>query len=204
MGSCTSHLLALCWFFVQLQPLQWLHMPLMSNCIVHCYAFPVIPHGIQILDNFSIIYHFLMNQTSRHNTMSNNKCNQKAYCMEFRAQIINCIKKGESEVKLSQELNTAASTVGDWKKQSVQILKSHSELHPMSANTTKRLHLSAQPTVGKCLLQWYKNMQKHQHPPPISRSLLQAQVKIFARKPEVPHSRDASNGFIGHWCHRYI
>ena len=80
----------------------------------------------------------------------------------------------------------------------------------MSAKKTKWLHSSAQPLVDKYLLQWFKNTQNLQHPPPISRPFLQAQARFFVRELgvekliTVSESWDASEGFIGCWCHRYI
>ena len=84
--------------------------------------------------------------------------------------------------KLSQELNIATSTLSDWKKHAVKILKSHSEMNSTSAKNTKKLHFSYQPVVEKYLIQWFKNMQNQQHSVPILKQLLQAPAKIFAKE----------------------
>ena len=69
--------------------------------------------------------------------MCNNKCANRAYSIEFKAEIINCMKKGESAAKLSQELSIATSTLSDWKRNAAEILKSHSGMEPKSAKKLK-------------------------------------------------------------------
>ena len=131
--------------------------------------------------------------------MCNTKHANRAYSIEFKAKIINCMKKGESAAKLSQsqELSIATSTLSDWKRNAAEILKSHSGMEPKSAKSTKRIWLSKYPVVDRCLIQWLKSMQSCQHPLPISHGLLKAQANIFAREAGIPLADwNANNGFI--------
>ena len=128
--------------------------------------------------------------------MCNNKHANRAYSIEFKAKIINHMKKGESAAKLSRELSIATSTLSDWKRNAAEILKSHSGMEPKSAKKTKRIRLSKYPVVDRCLIQWLKYMQS-QHPPPRSHGLLKTQANIFARKAGIPLADwNANNGFI--------
>ena len=135
--------------------------------------------------------------------MSNTKRANRAYSIEFKAEIINRMKKGESAAKLSRELSIATSTLSDWKRNAAEILKSHSGMEPKSAKKTKRIRLSKYPVVDRCLIQWLKYMQSRQHPPPISHGLLKTQANIFAREAGIPLADwNANNGFIQRWCKR--
>ena len=111
------------------------------------------------------------------------------------------MKKGESAAKLSLELSIATSTLSDWKRNATEILKSHSGIEPKSAKSTKRIWLSKDPVVDRCLIQWLKNMQSHQHPPSLSHGLAKARVNIFAREAGIPLADwNANNGLIQWWC----
>ena len=98
--------------------------------------------------------------------MSNNKCGNREYSVEFKVQVINHMKKEESTAKLSRALSIATSTLSNWKRNAAEILKSHSGMEPKLAKSTIRIQLSKYPVVDRCLIQWLKNMQSHQHPPP--------------------------------------
>ena len=111
-----------------------------------------------------------------------NKHSNNAYSMEFKAQIINCMKKGESMAKLSRELNIAISTLRNWKKTCCKSTEEPSRAESHICKNTKRFCFTDQPLVEKYLIQWFTNMQNFQHPLPILTQLLQAWAKSFAKE----------------------
>ena len=73
--------------------------------------------------------------------------------MDFKAQIINHMKKGESIAKLSQELYIATSSFSNWKKTWCENTEEPFQDESHTCKNTKRLCFSDQPVVEKCLIQ---------------------------------------------------